>query len=142
VGAAVQRSGKSGGGGGGGEVGVGEGAPHGTHGVGAAVLLMVGVEDEEDVERAREHGIGDVLGLHHLPQHVHEIGGVAKVIVGINVGIAATVAIAVAGDGWNFADEAQHLVLANRGIVDLLGFWIHGGKRGDGAGEHAHGVGV
>ena len=73
IGAAVQRAGKGRGGRRRRHKGVGLRAAHGAHGVGAAVLLVVGVQDKENVERARQHGIGLVFGLGHLPQHVHEV---------------------------------------------------------------------
>jgi len=50
------------GGGGGGEKGVALRTADGAHGVGAAVLLVVGVQDKEDVESARDHRIARYFG--------------------------------------------------------------------------------
>jgi len=63
------------GGGGGGEKGVALRTADGAHGVGAAVLLVVGVQDKEDVESARDHRIGEILRLDHLPQHIMKFSG-------------------------------------------------------------------
>ena len=75
IGAAVQRAGKGGASGSGREERIGLRTAHGAHGVGAAVLLVVGVQDEQDVEGPRQDGVGLVLRLHQLPQHVHEVLG-------------------------------------------------------------------
>src|SRR5208282_1427195 len=107
--APVQGSRKSGGGGGGGQVGVGLGTAHGAHGVGAAVLFVIGVQNKEDVEGAGNHRIGYILGLDHLPQHVHEVFGISEIIVRIDVGESDTMAIGHGRDGRHLADQALDL---------------------------------
>ncbi len=61
VGAAVQRAGERGGRGGRCHKRVRLGAAHRPHGVGAAVLFVIGVQDEQDVEGARQDA--DWLGI-------------------------------------------------------------------------------
>ena len=41
---------------------VGMRAAHRAHDVGAAVLLVIGVQDEENIERPREHGLAPYFG--------------------------------------------------------------------------------
>ena len=43
------------------------------------------MQDEEDVQSTRNRGMRHILRLDHLPQHVHEILGVAQVVVGIDI---------------------------------------------------------
>ena len=95
------------------------------------------------ISRARARTrIGLVLGLGHLPQHVHEILGVAEVVVGINVRETEAVAIGVGGDGGDFADQAIDLQLAHLGVMHIPGLRVHRGERRHGADEHPHGMGI
>ena len=73
VGAAVQRAVERGDPGRDRGVGVDVGGADRAHRVGRAVLLVVGVEDEEDVERPGEPRVGLVLRLGHLEQHREEV---------------------------------------------------------------------
>ena len=63
-----------------------------AHRARAAVLLVVGVQDEEDVERALEHRVHLVFQLRHLEQHVQEVAGEAQLVVRIDVRAADAVA--------------------------------------------------
>ena len=60
---------------------IGMRAADAAHRVRAAVLLVVGVQDEEDVERALEHRVRLVPRLGHLEQHVQEVAGEAQLVV-------------------------------------------------------------
>ena len=44
-----------------------------AHGARAAVLLVIGVKDEEDVERALEHRVHVIFQLRHAEQHVGKL---------------------------------------------------------------------
>jgi hypothetical protein len=44
-----------------------------AHGIGAAVLFVIGVQDKKDVESPLQHRIWFVLELGHLEQHVQKI---------------------------------------------------------------------
>ena len=104
VGAAVQGAGKGGDGRGGGGIRVGVGAADGAHGAGAAILFVVGVEDEQHIQGVRQHRIGHVFRLQPLPQHVHVILGVAQIRIGRHVGKAQAMPVGVGGQGRHFAD--------------------------------------
>ena len=69
-----------------------------AHRARAAVLLVIGVQDEQHVERALEHRVRPVLQLGHLEQHVQEVAGEAQVVVRIDVRPADAVTIGVGGD--------------------------------------------
>src|SRR5690348_3316972 len=51
------------------------------------------------------------LSLHDAlpisPQHVHEVPGIAQVIIGIDVGVALAVPITVRRDGGHLANQAK-----------------------------------
>ena len=92
-----------------------------AHRVGAAVLLVIGVQDEQHVERALEHRVDLILQLGHPEQHVQEVAGEAEIVVGIDVGTADAVAVGVGGDRRHLGDEAVNLLLARLLVEDLLG---------------------
>ena len=112
VGAAVKRAGERGDRGGGGDERVGVRTAHRAHRAGAAILFVIGVQDEEHLERARQHRVGGVLGLGALPQHVHVVLGVAQFRIGVDVGQAQAVAVGVGGQGRHLADQADDLFAA------------------------------
>ena len=113
-----------------------------AHRAGRAVLLVIGVQDEQHVEGAFELRVRLVLHLGHLEQHVQEVAGEAEVVVGIDVGPADAVAIGEGGDGRRFRDQPVDLLAPRFGIEDLLAVRIEGRHRADGADEHAHRVRV
>src|SRR3990170_3503547 len=63
-------------------------APNRPHGVGAAVLLVVSVQNEQNVERFLQYRVRLVLRLGHLPHHGQEVARVAQIVVRIDVGKA------------------------------------------------------
>ena len=113
-----------------------------AHRAGRAVLLVVGVQDEQHVERALERRVRLVLHLGHLEQHVQEVAGEAEVVVGVDVGPADAVAIGVGGNGRRLGDQPVDLLAPRLGVEDLLAVRIERRHRADGADEHAHRVGV
>jgi hypothetical protein len=110
-------------------------APHGAR---AAVLLVIGVQDEQHVERALEDRVDLVFQLRHPEQHVQEVAGEAEVVVGIDVGPSDAVAVGVGGDRRDLRDEPVDLLFARALVEDLLGIRIERRERADGAQEDAH----
>ena len=105
----------------------------------AAVLLVVGVQDEQDIQRPRQHRVGLILQLGHLEQHVQEVAGEAEVVVGGVVGTADAVAEGVGGDARDLRDEALRLLAAAiPGRRSVLGVGIERRERADGAQEDPH----
>ena len=117
---------------------VGMRAADAAHGAGRAVLLVVGVQDEEHVERALEHGVRRVLQLGHLEQHVQEVASEAEVVVGLDVWAPDAVPVGVGRNRGRLGDEPQHLQLAPCGVVDRLAVLVEGRHRRHRAHEHAH----
>ena len=109
---------------------------------GRAVLLVIGVEDEEDVERALQPGVRLVLELGHLVEHRQEVAGVAQVVVRIDVRLPRVVAEREGGQRRHLGDQADDLDVAARRVLDPRGVGIERGEGADRRQQHAHGVGV
>ena len=103
---------------------------------------MIGVQDEQHVERTRQHRIGLVLQLGHLEQHVQEVAGEAQIVVGIDVGPADAVAERPRGNARHLRDRAVHLLQPRLLVEDILGVRIEPGHRADDAEEDGHRVRV
>ena len=93
VGAAVERAGQ--GADAGGERGeeVGRARADHAHGRGRAVLLVVGVEQEKQVQRARDLGLGDVVLVRLREHHVQEVLAERQLLLREDVGQALLVAV-------------------------------------------------
>ena len=83
-----------------------------AHRARAAVLLVIGVQDEQHVERPREHRIRLVFFRRHLEQHVQEVAGEAQIVVGVDVRPADDVPKGVGGDARHLGDQAVGLPAA------------------------------
>ena len=123
-------------------VGVGVGRADRAHGRGAAVLLVVGVQDEQHVERPRQRGVGVVARLRDLPHHRQEVRGEPERVVGVHERHADAEPVARRRQRGHLGDEPDDLLVAVLGVVDVIGFGVEGRQRGDGGHEHAHRVGV
>ena len=110
VGAAVAGAVEGGGGRGAGRVGVGVGRAHDPHGGGAAVLLVVGVEDEQHVEGLGQGRVGVVAGLGDLPHHRQEVRREAERVVGVDERHADAEAVAAGGQRRHLGDEPDDLL--------------------------------
>ena len=80
-----------------------------THGGGRAVLFVVRMQDEEDVERALERRIRPILQFRGAEQHVQEISAVAQIVVGVYEWHPQTVPVGERGNRRHFADQAIRL---------------------------------
>ena len=123
-------------------VGVDVGGADAAHGVGRAVLFVVGVEDEEDVERLREALLRHVLHFGLLEHHREEVLGEVEVVVRVDVGQAHVVAVGEGGQGRHLGDQPHRRHVALFGVVDLLGVGVEGRERADPGEQHPHRVGV
>ena len=142
VGAAVERAVEGADAGGDRRVRVDAGGADHPHRAGRAVLLVVGVEDEEHVERPLEPRVGLVLELGHLVEHRQEVAGVGEVVVRVDVRLAARVAEGEGGERRHLGDQADGLDRAALRVVDVLGVRVEGRKRPDRPEKHPHRVGV
>ena len=112
------------------------------HRRGRAVLLVVGVEDEQDVERPGQHRVGLEAGLGHLPHHREEVRGEVERVVRVDEGHAHAEAVGGGGQRRHLGDQADDLLVAGLGVEDVLGVEVEGRQRGDRRDQHPHRVGV
>ena len=140
--AAVQRAVQRGRGRGRRRVRVGLGAGHAAHRVGRAVLLVVGVQDEQHIQGVLEDRVRAVLGLGHLVHHVEEVARVGQIVVRVGVGQAPRMAVGEGRERGHLGDQAYHLLVLDVLVVNRLRLGVEGGQRGQGADQDAHRVGV
>ncbi len=109
-----------------------------AHRVRAAILLVVGVQDEQHVERVLQNAIRFVLHLGHLEHHVQEVAGIAQIIVGIVVGHSHAVTIGKRGQGRHLGYQPVYLMAARLRVEDVLGILVERGQRSNRADQHPH----
>jgi len=141
VGAAVQRTIQRRCSRGGRAVGVGVRRRDHSHRGGAAVLLVVGVQDEQKVHRFREHRV-DAVVVADAEHHVQEVRRVVERVVRRHKRQTHAESVTHRSDGRRFRDEAQRLLGQRVGIVDVFCVGVEGAERRGGRHEHAHRVRV
>ena len=142
VGAAVERPVERGDGARRRAVGIGLGGADAAHHRGRAVLLVVGVQDEQHLERLLQDRVHLVAQLGALVHHLQEVAAVAELVVRVDVGHAHRVAVGEGRERRDLGDQPVDLLLPQLGVADVLGLRIEGAERGDRRGQHAHRVRV
>ena len=99
---------------------------------------MVGVEDEQHVERVLESRIGLVLEFGDLVDHRQEVARVTEVVVRIDVRHAAVVAVGEGGQRRHLRQQPDHLEVADLGVLDRARLGVEGRQRADGGQQHPH----
>ena len=97
-----------------------------------AVLLVIRMQNEKNIQRALERRVRLVLQFGGAEQHVQEIAAVAQIVVRIHKRHAQAVPVGKRRERGHLADQAVGLLLARFGIEDVFRVGIKGGKRGDG----------
>ncbi len=105
VGAAVQGAPQGVDAGGDGGVEVAAGAAHQPDRRGRAVLLVVGVEDEQLVEYRHHLGQDDVRPHRRVEHHVEEVAAVGQVVARVDERLADGFLVGKGGDGTDLGDE-------------------------------------
>ena len=142
VGAAVRRSpqrrhaGRDGG------IRVGAGAAGQAHGRGAGVLLVVGVQDEQQIERLGGDRIDLVVLARHREEHVQHVGAVIEIVARIDERLAERVLVRRGRDGRQLGDDAMREDLAMPRIMDVGRVVIERRHRGHDRRHHRHRMGV
>ena len=132
VGSAVEWAFEGADGSGDGGVDVGEGGGDDARGEGAGVELVVGVEDEGDVEGAGGGG-GGLLAV----EHPEEVGCVRESVVGVDDGFDLADAVEDGDDHGDLRGEA--VGLADVGVVRAVGFvGVVDAEERDGGAEDFH----
>jgi hypothetical protein len=115
---------------------------HDAHRARRAVLLVIGVQREEHVERLLDGGVRPVLRLRHLEHHVQEVAGVAQVVVGIDDRQTPAVAVRVGRERRDLRQDPDHLQAPGVRVREVLGLRIERRERAHRADEDPHRVSV
>ncbi len=110
--------------------------------VGGGVLLVVGVQDEQDLQRPHQAIVGGVLGLAHLEQHGQEVRGVAELVVRVDVRLALGVPERERAERRHLRDQPPDLQRPGLLVEDVARLGIEGGQRPDRREQHPHRVRV
>ena len=123
-----------------GHAGVGIGATRSgqAHGGGRGVLLVVGVQDENAIERTRQHRIGFVGFARGREHHVHEILGVGQAVLRVHEGLAFVVFVTPRRHRRHLRDQPVRHDLALMRIEDVHVFVIKRRHRTGDADHHRH----
>ena len=135
VGAAVRRAPQAGDAGGDAGERVGAGRAGEAHRRGRGVLLVVGVQNENPVERARHDGIDAEVLARNAEAHAQEVGAIAEIVLGIHERLADRIFVGHRRERRHLGDHAHRSDLALARIVDVDGVVIEGRQRAD-AGHH------
>ena len=103
---------------------------------------MVGVQDEQHLERLDQPRVGLVGRLAHLEQHGQEVGRVGEPVVGVDVRLALLVPVDERTQRRHLGDHPGDLRLPDIGVGDGARIGIEGGQRTDRGHQHAHRVRV
>ena len=113
-----------------------------AHGRGRRVLLVVGVQDEDAVERPGQHRIDLIVLARHREAHAQEVGRIIEVVLGINEGLADRIFIGHGGERRDLGDHARRGDHPLRRVGDIGRVVIERRQRADGGDHHRHGVRV
>ena len=113
-----------------------------AHGRGRGVLLVVGVEDEDAVERPRQHRVDLVVLARDREAHAQEIRGVVEIVLRIDERLADRVFERHRRERRHFRDHADRGDLALPGIGDVGRVVIEGRERADARHHHRHRMSV
>ncbi len=112
------------------------------HGGGRAVLLVVGVQDEEEVERL-DHGRVELeVGRGHAERHPKEVLDEAEVVVGVEERLPDRLLERVRRDGRQLRQQADRRDLDLLVVEGVEAVLVEGRERRDRRGQHRHRVGV
>ncbi len=113
--------------------------PARRNGRGAGVLLVIGVQDEQQIQ-----GLGgdriDLVGLAgHREHHVQQVAGVVQVIARIHKWLPHGMLVGGGRDGRDLGDDAMRKDLPMARVMDVHRVVIERGKGGHDGRHHAMG---
>ena len=103
---------------------------------------MIGVQDENALHGAREHGIGLVLLARRAEHHVEEIVDIGEPILGVHERLAQVVLVGHRGDRRQLRNQAEGRYGAAARIVNVDRVVVERGERPDHPAQHGHRMGI
>ena len=113
-----------------------------SHRGGRAVLLVVGVEDEQDVERPGQNRVRLEAGFCDLPHHRQEVGAEVERVVRVDERHPDAEAVRRRRKRRHLGDEPGDLLAPRLRVEDVLGVQVEGRQRRHRGYEHPHRMGV
>ena len=115
---------------------------HHADGGRGTVLLVVGVQNEQLVQRRFHDGVDFVVFRRNPPHHVHEVADVAQVVLGVHRGQPHVVLVGLCSQGGQLRDQPVDGQIDVRDVtVGILRFGVERRQGRHHAAQHAHGVG-
>ena len=142
VGAAMRRTPQRRHAGGDRRIGIRAGAAGQAHGRGAGVLLVIGVQDEQQVERLGGDRVDLVRLARHREQHVQQVAAVVEIVARIDERLPERMLVRRRGDRRDLGDDAVREDLAMPRVMDVHRVVIERRHRGDHRRHHRHRVRV
>ena len=118
--------------------GIGAGRAGEANGRCRRVLLMIGVQDEDAVERAHQHVVHLVFLARHGEHHAHEVRRVVELVARIDEGLPHRVLVTHRYQGGQLGNQADRRNVAMMGIGDVQRVVVEGGEGADDADQHRH----
>jgi hypothetical protein len=103
---------------------------------------VVGVQDEDAVQRAHQHVVHFVFLGRHAEHHAHEVRRVAEAVLRVHERLAHVVLVGHRHDGRQLRDQAESRDLAVLRVIDVERVVIEGRERAHHAHHHRHRVRV
>ena len=103
---------------------------------------MVGVQDEDAVQSALNHGVDLVLFAGVAEHHAHEVAGIRQVVLGVHVGLAHTVLVCHGNQSRHLGDQADRCNVAVLWVGDVGAVVVEGRHAAHQTGQHGHGVSI
>ncbi len=103
---------------------------------------MIGVQDEEQVERLRHLRVDLVVLRRHREHHVQQVGGVAKVVARVDVRLADRLLERPRRQGRQLGNEPVDRDLHRSRIKDVLRVGVEGAHPHGAGRQDGHRVGI
>ncbi len=113
-----------------------------TDGGGRGILLVIGVQREDGVERVDQNRVRHVLLARVTEHHAHEVGGVVQIVVRIHERRAGVVLVGHGDDGRHLGDQAVEADVAVLGIGEVHRVMVEGRQGTNDTGHDGHRVSV
>ncbi|MNK98430.1 hypothetical protein D3C87_1187920 [compost metagenome] len=113
-----------------------------THGRGRGVLFVIGVQDEDAVQRALDDFIDLVVFARRGEHHAQEVARVGQVILRVDERLALRVLVCHRDQRRHLGDQADRRDVAMLRVRDVGGVVVERGQRADQARQHGHRVRV
>ncbi len=107
---------------------------------GARILLVVGMQNEQQIQRLRGRRVDLVRLAGNREEHIQQVRAVVQVVTRINERLALRMLVRCRRDRRNLGDDAVSENLTMARIIDIHRVMVERGHRGDHSGHHGHRV--